>query len=77
MKEVKVTETLLKEYKNEDLVHYIAMQLKKFNNLSLEDHDWYDYNFGVMMADIERLSELASAVDRRMNKIDKSPNVML
>lgn len=77
MKEVKITDTLLKEYKDADLVHYIAMQLRKFNNLSLEDHDWNDYNFGVMMADIERLSELASAVDKRMNKTADDIKVVL
>lgn len=78
MKEIKVVDTLLKEYKDADLVHYLATQLKRFNSISLEDADWNDYTFGAIMTDIEHLSEIASAVDNRMNKNSSSdPKIML
>lgn len=75
MKEVKITDTMLKEYKDGELVHYIATQLRDINNVTLGDQN--DFNFGVVMVEIERLSDLISAVDKRMNKISKDPNIML
>lgn len=79
MKEVKVTDTLLKEYNDKELVHFLAAKLKAIVGRldPLLDEENIALEYGNAMVVIAELSEIASAVDKRMNKTSDDPKVVL
>lgn len=79
VKEVKVTETLLKEYKDKELVHFIAGKLRAVSTSmnSLEDTGWSQINYGSNAEEITNLAALMTALDKRMNKDSSGPAVVL
>lgn len=78
VKEVSPTEVLLKEYKDNELIHYATQKLRSILVNSSGD----DVAFELVLAQkIEAIADLVypvlSAVDKRMNKDDFEPKVVL
>ena len=79
MKEVKVTNTLLKEYNDGELVHFLAAKLKAIAGRldPLLDEENVALEYGNAMTVIAELSEIASAVDKRMNNTKDDPKIVI
>lgn len=78
VKEVNISEALLKEYEDKEIVHYIAKTLKQMSlSYNEADADWALSNYGAMMTGISHISTIASALDKRMNKDTQDPTIML
>lgn len=78
VKEVNVSEAILKEYKEKEIVHYLAKTLKQMDtSYRTAEAEWALTNYGAMMTDIAHLSAIATALDRKMNKDTQDPNIML
>lgn len=79
VKEVKVVDTLLDKYSDKELVHFIAGKLRavSISMGSLEDTEWSQIRYGYNAEEIENISSLMTALDKRMNKNASSPRVML
>lgn len=77
VKNVDVCEVLLKEYKDKELVHYIATRLRYMLNYDAESNDLTLMNLGAMVENIMFLYRLADALDKRMNKDTSDPKIML
>lgn len=79
VKEVKVLDTLLDKYSDKELVHFIAGKLRAVSTSmgSLEDTEWSQIRYGYNAEEIDNLSSLMTALDKRMNKDTSSPRVML
>lgn len=79
VKEVKVVDTLLDKYSDKELVHFIAGKLRavSISMGSLEDTEWSQIRYGYNAEEIENISSLMTALDKRMNKDISSPRVML
>ena len=79
VKEVKVVDTLLDKYSDKELVHFIAGTLRavSISMGSLEDTEWSQIRYGYNAEEIENISSLMTALDKRMNKNASSPRVML
>lgn len=79
VKEVKVVDTLLDKYSDKELVHFIAGKLRAVSTSmsSLEDTEWSQIRYGYNAEEIENISSLMTALDKRMNKNASSPRVML
>lgn len=79
VKEVKVVDTLLDKYSDKELVHFIAGKLRAVSTSmsSLEDTEWSQIRYGYNAEEIENISSLMAALDKRMNKNASSPRVML
>ena len=79
MKEINIAETLLKEYKDAELVHFVATQLKTIAKRFAEPEAKEDisFSYGQLLVNITELSVLASAVDKRMNNAKDDPKIML
>lgn len=78
VKEVNPTEVLLKEYKDKELIHYVTQKLRSILVAPQKD----DIAFEIMLAQkIEAIGDLVypvlSAVDKRINKDDFEPKVVL
>lgn len=73
VKKVDINETLLKEYEDKDLIHYVATELR--NNLSSASltTEWALVDYGSIIERIRVLSGLVNAVDKRMNKESDDP----
>lgn len=79
VKEVKVVDTLLDKYSDKELVHFIARELRAVSTSmgSLEDTEWSQIRYGYNAEEIENISSLMTALDKRMNKDISSPRVMI
>lgn len=67
MKRVDIPQLIIKQYSNGEVLHYIASELRELNNVALADKEWNNFAFGSVMAKIEGLNVLASALDKKMN----------
>lgn len=77
MKQVEISKTLLKEYTDKELIHYISENLKRIAvTATTEKPEWKEVNYGAITVDIQHLSAILSAVDERMNG-KKDVNVVL
>ena len=77
-KQVNPTEAMLKEYRDNELVHYVTQKLGSILVAPQKD----DVAFELVLAQkIEAVGDLVypvlSAVDKRMNKDDFEPKVVL
>lgn len=78
VKEVNLTEVLSKEYKDNELIHYATQKLRSI----LVAPSGEDVAFELVLAQkIEAIGDLVypvlAAVDKRMNKDDFEPKVVL
>lgn len=78
VKEVDISETLLKEYKEEDIVHYLAIKLKQMGPSSkVADPAEMVASYGAIVTDIANLSAIATALDKKMNKDAQDAKIVL
>ena len=78
VKEVNISETILKEYKEKEIVHYLAKTLKKMDTTyRAAEAEWALSNYGAMLTDIAHLSAIATALDKKMNKDTQDPSIVL
>ena len=77
VKKVNVCETLLKEYKDKELVHYIATELRSILNYDTANTELALMDLGAITENIRVLSSVADALDKRMNKDTDDPKIML
>lgn len=78
VKEVDISETLLKEYKEEDIVHYLAKSLKQMSLSSRgADPAAMVASYGAIVSDIAHLSAIATALDKKMNKDTQDAKIVL
>lgn len=77
MKKVDIPQLILKQYSNGEVVHYLASKLRDLSNLILDDDArWNEYNFGTVMANLEGMANLATALDKKMNG-DNGTNIVV
>ena len=79
VKEVKVVDTLLDKYSDKELVHFIAGKLKavSISMSSLDETEWSQLRYGYNAEELENISSIMSALDKRMNKDTDDPKIML
>lgn len=78
VKEVNISETVLKEYSEKDIVHYLAKSLKQMSLSSRgADPTAMIVSYGAMVTDAARLSAIATALDKKMNKDTQDAKIML
>lgn len=78
VKEVNISETILKEYKEKEIVHYLAKTLKQMDtSYRTAKAEWALSNYGAIMTDIAHLSTIATALDKKMNKDTQDPSIVL
>lgn len=78
VKEVKVVDTLLDKYSDKELVHFVAGKLRAVStSMNSVDIEWAQIRYGYNAEEIENLSALMIALDKRMNKDTSDPKIML
>lgn len=77
MKEVKITEALLKEYKDDEIVHFIASELRQMVSRFSDTELSIEVAYGNLTTNLAMLSHIADAVDKRMNKVSSDPKIVL
>lgn len=78
VKEVNLTEVLLKEYKDKELVNYLAKTLRKILMTNFPKDISCEVSSAIIVDEIaENILPLLSAVNKRMNGDSNEPNIVL
>ena len=70
-------ETLLKEYKDKDLIHYAREEIDRIMNHPDSEGLSAEANFAMKFQALDEPFKVLRAVDKRMNKTSDDPKVVL
>lgn len=76
-KKVDINETLLKEYKDKDLIHYVAEGIRAAISDKCAEEISDEAKLSMRLARVGEYYKILSAVDKRMNKASDDPRVVL
>ena len=72
-KKVDINETLLKEYKDKDLIHYVAEGIRAAISDKCAEEISDEAKLSMRLARVGEYYKILSAVDKRMNKESDDP----